>query len=55
MIEGFVAVFLSSLVLVVVSIGLFPVRMVLAFAAGLAVASTAAYYLYEVLGARLRR
>ena len=52
--EGLAAMFVSSLVLVVISIGFSPVWVVLALSAGIAVASVPAFYLYEYLAARLR-
>lgn len=46
--------FVSSLVLVVISIGFTPVWVVLAWSAGIAVAGVCAFYPYEYLAARLR-
>jgi hypothetical protein len=51
--EGFVAVFLSSLVLVVISIGFTPVWMVLAISGAIAAASIPAFYLYELASRHL--
>lgn len=52
--EALAAMFVSSLVLVVISIGFTPVWVVLAWSAGIAVAGVCAFYPYEYLAARLR-